>query len=351
MKNLDFNSLRGRGFALAAGCLIFLVWNLALATQRKNLGGRFMTIKKENVLLKVNCPGKIEPKIFETVRSQLDGRKLGIAVKVGDSVKTGQVLMEISGEQIKLELVQKRTNTQNLKADLQKARKDYILEKNLFAQQAVPLVNVENAKDRYERARQAMQISLAELALVEKKALGVKVRSPMDGVIIKNMAEKEDWVISGRELFVVAKLDKFAVRGKVDELDIGRIKIGQDAIIQCSAFPNVEMTGKVSLVGAQAGEGAFAEIEVVMDILDSKGLELKPNLSADAVVITGEIKDGILIPMNAVRSGEKGPYVLARRLGAWVVKEPVKISQASSGQVVVDLGLEDGEAILIPKEE
>jgi HlyD family secretion protein len=340
-----------RGAMLAMACVFFLSWNIALSTQRKNLSGTLLPVKKEDVILKVSCPGRIEPKHQDTIRAEVDGQKKNTLVQAGDTVKKGQKLLEISDSQIKLELTQKRTAMLNARSDMQKAKRDWQLEKSLYAQQAVPKRDVEGAQQTYERALQGYTIAEQELALSEKRSRGVNVVSTMDGVVVKNFVENDDFVSTGKELFKIAKMDEFTVKGNVDELDISQVQVGQEATIKCDAFAGTELVGKVERIAAQAGEGAFAEVEVLIDIVDTKGINLKPNLSAEASIVVGRIPDGIVIPASAVRASISGTYVLVSDWGGWLKKQPVKVAKSGSSQAIIESGLSAGQSVLVPKEE
>lgn len=343
--------MKKRVVILISISIAILTWNLLMSTQRKNLGGRFFPIKGEDVLLKVSCPGKIQPKDQQTIRSELDGRRLITHVTEGKSVKKGDLLMEISDEKIRIELTQKRNQVQNAYADMLNDKKDYGLERSLYKQQAVPKRSVENAKQKFLRSAQSYETQKEELMLVEKKALGAKVVAPMDGVVVRDYFQNQDWITAEKELFTIAKLEHFIVRGSVDELDMTKVKVGQEVQIKCDAFAQQLIRGQVAQIGAQAVESAFGGVDVVIEITDAAGAELKPNLSADASIIVGKIENGIVVPSRAVRTNAQETYVLVKKWGGWLVKRPVNVSHVNYGQAVIAKGLKTDESVLVPKEE
>src|ERR1043166_9669323 len=157
--------MKKRAAALIVLCLILLAWNMALSTRRRYFSGKMVTVKQEDVTLKVSCPGKIERKVQQTIRSLLDGNKKAVYVKEGDTVKQGQLLMEISDQKIRMEFNQKSAAFRNATSDYTKAQKDYQLEQRLFKQGAVPRRDVENAKQTYDRAGQALMAAQEDLAI------------------------------------------------------------------------------------------------------------------------------------------------------------------------------------------
>lgn len=349
--NKFFKSLKAKVVLLSVFCVGVLVWNMALSSRRKNLNGSIIKVKKENVALKINCPGKIEPKIQETIRAEVDGAKKAVFVHEGDPVVMGQLLMEIDDDRISIELNQKRTTLKNSTEDFLKAKKDYELAKSLFRQLAVPRQDVDNAKQAFERSSQSLKNAKDELMLTEKKAKGVKVYSPMSGVVLKIFIENEPSISIGKELIKVAKPDQFMIKGRVDELDIAQVKEGQPTSIRCDAFKQTEIQGVVGRIGAQANDGAFAEIEVMIDVTDFKGLSLKPNLSCESSIMIGEMKDAVVLPASAIRQGASGPYILEVKAGGFLSEKPVKIARISGGQAYIQEGLSSGQMVLVPQDE
>ncbi len=343
------HSLKMRGIILTVFCLLTLVWNMALSSRRKYFSGKLTPVSQEDLVLKVSCPGKIQPKVEQTLSAQLDGTKKAVYVREGEEVKEGQLLMEISDDKLRSEILQRQGTLKNTQADFLKTQKDYDLEKKLFKQMAVPRRDVDNAKQALDRAVQAVVTAREDLKLTEKKLTGVKITSPLDGIVIKNFVENESWISTGKDLMKVAKLDHFIVRGHVDELDIAQVSVGQEVSVTCDAFPGQEMKGAVSWIGAQAGDGAFAEIEITIDLTDTKGLSLKPNLSCEAAIKTGEIPKALVVPAQGIRHGAQGAYVLKAERGGWLKKQPVVVGRTNTGRAVVTKGLEQGDSILVPE--
>jgi len=343
--------VRFRVVALAALCVVSLVWNIALSTRRKYSSGKLVRVKQEDVILKVSCPGKIEPKVQETVHAQLDGAKKEVLVSEGDSVKEGQLLMEISDAQIRTEVSKKKTVLQNARTDYAKARKDYELSKRLYKQLAVPRQDVDNARETFERAGQTLSSAQDDLAVSIKKQASAKVNAPFDGIILKIFIGNDHWINTDKELVKVAKMDKFIIRGSVDELDIARVAVGQHVTIACDAYRDRQMDGQVASIGAEAGEGAFPEVEVVVDIGDTKGINLKPNLSCSASIITGQLPHAVVLPVQSIRHSRGGAYVLRSGFGGWLVEQPVVVSKNTGGQAVIEKGVQPNQMVLVPKEE
>jgi len=332
-------------------CGGILAWNMALSTRRQYYSGKLIKIQKTDLSLKVNCPGKIEPKVQQTIQALIDGPKKAVYVKEGDPVKTGQLLMEIGDDNIKVEVSNKRVAAHNAEEEYQKQKKEVELSKRLYRHMAIPKRDLENAQEALERAGQVLDNAKRDLSSAVKKAEGVRIVSPLTGVVLKILVAGENTIPAGKDLMKIAKMDKFVVEGKVDELDLSQIALGQEAVINCQAFAGTLMRGKVSWIGAQAGDSSFADIPVTLDIVDLKGLALKPNINAEGKIIVGQIPQAIVIPAGALRKNSAGAFVLKANRAGWLKNQPVDIKRLNADQIQVLKGLQEGNSVLVPPEE
>lgn len=336
--------------SLCAILIVVLGWNMALASRRKFYSGRIVKAERRDVELTVPCPAKFEPRVQSTIQSSVRGRKKTMLVREGDAVKKGQLLMEIDGEEIFREMNRKKIVMENATADMEKALNDLQLARTLFRKGAASSREVDDARQNLKRARQRLDETKEDLEVTAKKAQGIEVRSPLSGIVL-NILVQRDEIADGQDLIRVAEINDLLVRGKVDELDIARVKIGQPVAVRVDAYRGVEIPARVEWIGPQARDGAFAEVEVVLKIDDTKGLDLKPNLSCEGRIITGKLPNAIVVPAEAVRRDTNGTHVFKAQLGGWLSKRVVEVAGITEGSVVIKTGLDEGDSILVPEKQ
>lgn len=343
--------MKKRATLLILVSVIVLVWNSLLSTRRRYYAGKMETAKMEDVILKVICAGKIEPKIQRTIQSLLDGDLKEVHVKEGDHVVEGQLLLEISDQKVRMELNQKNSAYRNAMADYSKAQKDFQLERDLLKQGAVPARDVENARQTLDRAGQGVQAARDDLSLTQKKFSGVKVTSPIDGVVLKLFVEDDAPVTINKDLVKVAQPEPLIVRATVDERDIAKVAVGQEATVTCEAYPGVVMPGKVNWIGAQAKDGSFADTEITVELTDTKGIQIKPNLSCETNVIVGQVLGAVVIPAASIRHREDGSSYAFRSKYGWLQPQDVTVDRISAGTAVIKSGINVGDKVLVPVEK
>jgi RND family efflux transporter MFP subunit len=249
----------------------------------------------------------------------------------------------------RMELDRRKSQMADAQKEFQKAQSNYRMNRELYRQHAIPKKDLMDAEQALDKAQGAVSAAMRDYDGQEKKVNQSEVVSPISGIVLSDKVGSNGWVGSGQELFIIGQLDRFRVRTKVDELDISKIQPGQAAEIQLEAFPGTVFPGSVESLGAQAQQGAFAEIDVMVGITDLKGMAVKPNLSAKVSFQAKVIPGAITIPANCVQYEGNTNFVNVLTPAGTMIKRTVEIGGSSDGRVVILDGLGAGEAVLVPE--
>jgi HlyD family secretion protein len=119
------------------------------------------------------------------------------------------------------------------------------------------------------------------------------LRAPFDGVITVRQAELGEIMVSGTPVLTLADLDHIWLRGYINETDIGKIRLGQDARVTTDTYPGKIYQGRVSFISSDAeftpksvethAERVTLVYRIKIDI-DNPTHELVPGMPADAVL-------------------------------------------------------------------
>jgi HlyD family secretion protein len=224
--------------------------------------------------------------------------------------------------------------------------------------------NDESNKMTVEQARLAYESAKVSLAQAQKELGDSIIYSPITGIVLEKPLDVGDSVVSinsaysgGSTIVKVADLSKIQIRTKVDETDIGTIKVGQAGKVTVDTYPNEDFNGKVTNIypqGEQTGTGLISFI-VIVEVDNTSG-KLLGNMTASVKIETQTIKDSLLIPLAATRAGEKPDTTIV-----YVLKEgedpldpkaktderEVKLGATDYYNVVVLEGLKEGEKIKV----
>ncbi len=153
----------------------------------------------------------------------------------------------------------------------------------------------------------------------------------------------------------IPDLSKMVAYGDVDEVDAGKIAVGQRVTIRLDAHPDREFRGTIRSAArtVQQKPGTrdplkVLHVEIALDRSDPAAM--KPGMRFQGTVELSRRRNALLIPRDAVSIGKDGPY--AERRGFFSVERvPLKLGAQNDKFVEVRSGLSDGDRVLVKSEE
>jgi HlyD family secretion protein len=187
-------------------------------------------------------------------------------------------------------------------------------------------------------------------------ALGeATIFSPMDGVVLERFVTEGSVIVSSQASFgagndmvvLIGDLSRMKIKALVDETDIGRVHIGQKALINVDAFEDEEFEAQVTKINPMGKTATtVTSFEVEMEIENPEG-KLLPNLTAYVDIITDEVTDVLIVPDRAVlRSGGKD-YVFVVDDEDILHQRQVELGVTDYENTEVLSGLEEGERVVV----
>jgi HlyD family secretion protein len=281
----------------------------------------------DDVQVVVREVGTVEPEVKVEIKSNLSGKVVDLPVRAGDVVKKGQLIARIEPDVNQAQnLLSVRNRGEATAIDLEDAKQDYEAKRKLFENGLVSEEANRQAETRYRQAQQALDEARGQIGLVEASGIPVgdnprqvvNIFSPMDGVIIERPVELGETVTgsgsfnAGTVISTVADLATMLVKAGINEVDIGKIHLGQEARITLDAFPRVVFKGSISRIAPAARLDDQVKVFDVEIALDELGRELRTGMTAN-IEVRGEIREQVLaIPVESVfvRGEEEVVYVL-----------------------------------------
>jgi len=187
------------------------------------------------------------------------------------------------------------------------------------------------------QARAALE--LAELAL-EKTTL----HAPFDGVVAAVNVTAGEMASAGLPAITLLDTSNFHMTVGVDEIDVGKLAVGQSAQVTLDALPDLESTGLVERIAPAATlEGGVVTYDVVI-ALDPTDAPIRADMTANATIIVEELDDVLKIPTWVVRvDQDTGQTYVHQRVGGEVVRTDVTLGVRHEGVAQVLGGLSEGD--------
>jgi len=174
------------------------------------------------------------------------------------------------------------------------------------------------------------------------------IYAPINGVIIlQNIWPGQSF---GTTDAILTMSDRLSVKAQVDETDIAKISLGQDAEVALDAYPGQNIEAKVGHVAFDS-KTVNSVTTYIVDVLPKKVPKtMLSGMTANVTFILKSIPDSLLIPNEAIQT-EKGASCVRLKPAqedAPPVCQPVTLGPSTEGQTVVTEGLTEGQKILIP---
>jgi len=280
----------------------------------------------DDVQVVVREVGTVEPEVKVEVKSNLSGRVVDLPIRAGDVVKKGQLIARIEPDVNQAQdLLAVRNRGEAANIGLEDAKQDYDAKRKLFENGLISVEVNREAETRYRQAMQAHEEARDQIGLVEASGIPigdnprqvVNIISPMDGVIIERPVELGETVTgsgsfnAGTVISTVADLGTMLVKAGVNEVDIGKIHVGQEARVTLDAFPRVLFKGTIARIAPAARLDDQVKVFDVEIALGELGHELRTGMTAN-LEIRGEIREQVLtVPVESVfvRGEEEMVYI------------------------------------------
>lgn len=299
---------------------------------------RVEDVQRRNLVETVTASGNVRARRKVDISSDISARVTEMLVEEGADVVEGQVLLRLDPTRFQASLSRSQAALLQARAQVAQARANHLQAERdaqrlgeLRARDSllVSRQDLENAETQQEVQRSLLEsaeygVGQSEAAVAEAQDNLAKtiIRAPMAGRVTRLNVEQGETVIVGTMnnpgslVLTVSDLSVMEVVLEVDETDVPEIALGDSATVDLDAFPDREFAGVVTEIGnsairspsASAGSGQTPTIdfEVVVTLQDAD-VELRPDLSATADLVTATRDNALSIPIIALTVRELSP--------------------------------------------
>ena len=273
---------------------------------------------------KTVATGKVIPEDEIEIKPQISGIIEKIYLEEGVKVKAGDLIATIKVVPNEQALNQSAGRVRNAELALNNAKIEFDRNKLLYDKGVVSNQDFITQKLTYERADQELTNARADYQIIRRGSAGgsssanTNIRATVDGTILEIPVEEGDQVIQsnnfndGTTIASIADLSKMIFEGKVDEGEVGKLKVGMPLEISLGAIDDQKFDAILKFIAPKGVEEAGAvqfKIEGDVTVVDS--IMIRAGYSANASLVL-EKKDSILVIQEALLQFDKKtnkPYV------------------------------------------
>lgn len=300
----------------------------------------------------VSATGTIKPLESVEVSSKITARVKQVLVKENDHVTAGQTVALLDGKDYETQKEQAEFTLNNAK--IKYDRTSYLY--NIGAKSKEELDDAQYNYDTAESKLAEAESNLAETVIV----------SPMDGVVIGEPVTDGTMAVQGNSnptvIMRIADLSQKQILAKVDETDIGNVKVGQKATFTVDAYNGKTFTATVSKISqtdldnswntssssssSSSSSAAVIYYSVTLDVDDPEGL-LMPSMTARVDIETANKDNALAVPLSALKTDSNGSYVVIVKKDGTTENRYVETGIYSDDNVEIVSGLAEGEHVSV----
>ena len=355
-------------------------------------------VERQRIESVLSTNGKAEPVEWAMARAEREGLVADLAVKAGQNVSKGAVLLALDAREARAELASAEARIEQVRAELTglqqggrgvelaeiesglrraredaaEARREIATLEGLVKANAIPRqelipqqqkltaaeLQIRALDERRGRLVDRSSVAVVQARLKEAQAVAEQarrkielatVRAPMSGVAYEVQARRGAWLSAGSDVAAIGQISKLKVVVYVDEPELGRVKVGMPVRITWDAHPGQEWKGTVNQLPTRVVALNTRQVGEVICIIENQDLVLLPGTNVNAFIQASVVESALTIPKEAVRreGNQMGVYTLEGEALRW---QPVRVGVSSVTRVEVVEGLSETARVVLPSD-
>ncbi|MBE6091847.1 MAG: efflux RND transporter periplasmic adaptor subunit [Selenomonas ruminantium] len=310
-------------------------------------------VVRMNLKSTVSATGTIKPVNSVEVSSKVTARIKDVLVKENDTVTAGQTVATLDATDYTEKRNQAQYKVANTKAKYERAQ-------YLYSIGADTQEELEDAKMNYDTA-------VSSLAESQSNMNEMTIVAPMSGVVVGEPQTPGTMAVQGTSnptvIMRIADMSSKQILAKVDETDIGSVKVGQSATFTVDSFNGKTFTARVSKISqtdtsnswnintssssssSSSSSASVIYYYVTLDV-DDPDNQLLPAMTARVEINTAEKNDVLVVPLSTLKTDANGSYVIVKNADGTQENRYVSTGIYSDEYVEILDGLSEGEQVV-----
>ena len=313
----------------------------------------FARAEKRDIDFSIEISGDVMPASQLDVKPEVGGKLKALHVEPGDTVKAGDLLVEVDDRDLLTEKASVQTEIDGAKLSVDKNRKNFERSKELFDQKLISREVFDNLSSEYAISENTFLKAQRKLELVEDKLRKTKVIAPSDGTVLTAPVIEGQVVIaaasvnSGTTLMTIANLEKLLVETHVNQVDVARLEAGKSVKLHAESIKDLELEARIFFIAPIATVKNNVKGFQVQALIEKPNARLRPGMTVSMTVPVASADDALSVPISAVFKGDGGKKVVYVKTGENSEKREVKIGVTNIDYAQILNGLKEGEEILL----
>ena len=213
---------------------------------------------------------------------------------------------------------------------------------------AIQKLQVEAARQSLDLAQQSVVLAQQSLEQAKKRLDEATITAPFDGIVSRIYVKERDTISPAAPIVQIIDLTSMQLKVQVDEIDVADVKLGQKAVIEVDAQPDLKLEGQVSFISflpTLEGGVVMYDVKIVFPASENS-TTLRVGMSASADIIIATRANVLLVPDRAIKQDSQGKTIVEVMVNGQA-EERVVVAGISDGlQTEILDGLKEGEVVV-----
>jgi RND family efflux transporter MFP subunit len=339
--------------ALVAVAVAFKVISRVSAKQadEPSQGAEVVRVVRQDISSVVKATGVIKPRVGAEVRvgSSVSGVVSHLFVRIGDRVEKGELLAELDDRELVARRDASEAAVRLASANLSYTRADLRRKQELSTVQVIAPSELDLAQQAYGVAEQQYKQAQANLADAVTQLSYGKIFAPIAGTVESVSTQEGETVaasFAAPTFVTLLDLSRLEVWAYVDETDIGRIHVGQNASFTVDTYGDYEFAGKVTAVYPQAQiRDNVVDYVTVVRFQSPPNRILRPEMTTTVRIALEQRQNVLALPIRAIHREGKRQFVMV-----WVTNHAqrrwITTGLRDDGHWEITDGLDENDEVL-----
>lgn len=287
------------------------------------------TLAMEQIGNNLFYTGTFEPNKETKISADIQGKINSVLVDAGSVVSKGQSLVLLDNALLKLQLQTVDIQIEGFENDVRR----YKILSEADAIQGVQL----------EKAELGLKSAKVQRATIVEQLNKTTIKAPFAGIVTAKLTEEGAFAAPGVPLIQITDISLLKFTVNVPETELSQFKMNKENSLQADAFPEINLSGKVVLIGSKANMGNSYPVQFT--VRNTTDLKIKSGMFGKVNLKNNSSEKQIIIPASAIVGSNINPQVYIIQQGKAKLKD-ITISNRIQNTVVVSTGLNENDILI-----
>ncbi len=312
------------------------------------------SVAGRNLEERITVSGFVKPETVTEIKSEINGRIIRILVENGQTVKRGDLLLEIDPQTYQTTVDSNERTTRQRRLDVEKAERDMTRIKQLFERDFATEQEYLDSVTDYESKKLQLEIAQAALDNARIELAKTAIKAPHDGMIsdldvyVGNVISGAGSFSNGTTLMKVNDMSNLRVEADLNEIEANKIALGAETQLTFDSLPKTSFKGTVNYLssfGVQDSATSTLYKFPVRVNFTTGGVLVRPGTSANLSILVAGVTDAVSVPASAVFIEDGVRYVFVKKGEGQFERRKVEIGIGNLNFIQVVQGLQLGDEI------